>query len=405
MSDLPSGWEWVNTGSIAHVQGGIQKQPKRRPVANRFPFLRVANVPRGRLDLNEVHEIELFDGEIDRYRLQPGDLLVVEGNGSPDQIGRAALWHGEIQDCVHQNHLIRVRPTSAILPEYLAYYWNAPRTTEYLRSVASSTSGLYVLTASKVRSVRIPLPSVVEQERIVGAIEEQFSRLDGGMTALAAARRRLQRLRDHAITALIAGTGVKRPLGEVADIRLGRQRSPKDHIGPDMVPYLRAANVTWNGLDLTDLKEMNFTSSEVATYRLRRGDVLVSEASGSASEVGKPALWDENIPVCCFQNTLLRVRSEVMLPEYLYYIILALARSGTFARASKGVGIHHLSKSGLANIAVEVPPIDHQAALVKQIVEQQQHCADLEAAISLGFRRAGSLRSAILSAAFSGKLT
>jgi type I restriction enzyme S subunit len=95
MSDLPSGWEWIDAGSITQVQGGIQKQPKRRPVANSFPFLRVANVLRGRLDLGDVHEIELFDGEIERYRLQPGDLLVVEGNGSPDQIGRAAQWHGE----------------------------------------------------------------------------------------------------------------------------------------------------------------------------------------------------------------------------------------------------------------------------------------------------------------------
>src|SRR5579863_8682809 len=111
MSDLPEGWEWVETGSIAEVQGGIQKQPKRKPVANMYPFLRVANVPRGRLDLSDVHKVELFDGEIERYRLRLGDLLVVEGNGSLEQIGRAAQWGGEIEDCVHQNHLIRVRPS------------------------------------------------------------------------------------------------------------------------------------------------------------------------------------------------------------------------------------------------------------------------------------------------------
>jgi type I restriction enzyme, S subunit len=180
MSDLPEGWEWVTAGSVAEVQGGIQKQPKRRPIANRYPFLRVANVPRGRLDLSDIHEVELFNGEIERYRLQSGDLLVVEGNGSPDQIGRAAQWLGEIENCVHQNHLIRVRPTAAIDPRYLSYYWNASQTTNYLRSVASSTSGLYVLTASKVRSVRIPLPPLGEQLRIVAAIEEQFSRLDAG---------------------------------------------------------------------------------------------------------------------------------------------------------------------------------------------------------------------------------
>jgi type I restriction enzyme S subunit len=68
--------------SVATVQGGIQKQPRRRPILNKYPFLRVANVARGRLDLGEIHEVELFDGELARYHLEVGDLLVVEGNGA-----------------------------------------------------------------------------------------------------------------------------------------------------------------------------------------------------------------------------------------------------------------------------------------------------------------------------------
>jgi len=58
-----------------------------------------------------------------------------------------------------------------------------------------------------------------------------------------------------------------------------------------MRPYLRAANVTWDGLALDDVKEMHFTAAEAETFRLRLGDILLSEASGSASEVGKPAMW------------------------------------------------------------------------------------------------------------------
>jgi type I restriction enzyme, S subunit len=135
----------ASVGEVAEVQGGIQKQPKRKPLKNKYPFLRVANVPRGNLDLDEIHEIELFDGELDRYRLCVGDLLVVEGNGSPEQIGRAAIWHDEIADCVHQNHLIRVRPGPKLDPQYLELVWNSPATAEHLRSVASSTSGLHTL--------------------------------------------------------------------------------------------------------------------------------------------------------------------------------------------------------------------------------------------------------------------
>ena len=84
--------ERVPLGDLAEVRGGIQKQPKRKPTSNPHSFLRVANVKRNRLELDDVHEIELFDGEIDRFRLAEGDLLVVEGNGSQEQIGRSALW-------------------------------------------------------------------------------------------------------------------------------------------------------------------------------------------------------------------------------------------------------------------------------------------------------------------------
>ena len=61
----------------------------------------VANVQRGHLNLEEIEEFELFSGELDRYRLEPGDLLVVEGNGSESEIGRCARWSGEIDECVH----------------------------------------------------------------------------------------------------------------------------------------------------------------------------------------------------------------------------------------------------------------------------------------------------------------
>jgi len=84
------------TADVADITGGLQKQPKRNPTGQTdgLPFLRVANVGRRTLDLTDVHRILVTDAERDRVTLRPGDLLVVEGNGSPDQIGRAALWQG-----------------------------------------------------------------------------------------------------------------------------------------------------------------------------------------------------------------------------------------------------------------------------------------------------------------------
>jgi len=149
-------------------------------------------------------------------------------------------------------------------------------------------------------------------------------------------------------------------LGDVAEVRLGRQRSPKNHSGTHMRPYMRAANVGWDGLRLDDVKSMNFTDAEMATYQLAPGDLLLSEASGSAREVGKPAIWNGEIEGCGFQNTLLRVRSKGPDPRYLLHCFRHQAASGGFARRSRGVGIFHLGRKALAETPLPLPPLEEQ---------------------------------------------
>ena len=220
---LPSHWSRTTIGEVAEVRGGIQKQPKRRPNKNPAPFLRVANVLRGELLLDEIHQIELFDGEIERYRLQAGDLLVVEGNGSPQQIGRAASWVDEIADCVHQNHLIRVRPGPSLDPGYLALYWNAPHTASVLRDVASSTSGLYTLSTAKVKSIPIPLAPLPEQRRIAEEVDQQLEKHSRLEQSIRHALDRLRAARRSVLAVAFSGQLVPQdPTDEPASVLLER---------------------------------------------------------------------------------------------------------------------------------------------------------------------------------------
>ncbi|MGB0876600.1 MAG: restriction endonuclease subunit S [Mycobacterium sp.] len=153
-------------------------------------------------------------------------------------------------------------------------------------------------------------------------------------------------------------------LSEIAEVRLGRQRSPKNHSGPNNRKYLRAANIGWSGLKLDDVKIMNFTDSEMAIYRLQAGDLLLNEASGSPSEVGKPAIWMGEIEDCAFQNTLLRVRPGTKVdPRYLLQYLRQQASSAAFARGSRGVGIHHLGREALAKWPVPLPPLSEQCRI------------------------------------------
>jgi type I restriction enzyme, S subunit len=149
-----------------------------------------------------------------------------------------------------------------------------------------------------------------------------------------------------------------------------------------MRPYVRAANVGWDGLKLDDVKMMNFTDGEMATYELKKGDLLLGEASGSASEVGKPALWSSEIDGCAFQNTLLRVRADGQEPRYLLHYFKHVAAAGEFAKRSRGVGIIHLGREALASWIVPLPPIEEQRRIAMILDKADELRAKRRAALA-----------------------
>ena len=107
---LPAGWCWTTLEEIAEIEGGITKDQKRRMTSStrEVPYLRVANVQRGFLNLTEMKTILADEREIENLRLMKGDVLFTEG-GDRDKLGRGWIWNGEIKDCIHQNHIFRAR--------------------------------------------------------------------------------------------------------------------------------------------------------------------------------------------------------------------------------------------------------------------------------------------------------
>ncbi len=172
---LPMGWRWTTVGEIGEISGGLTKNSKRDALKMKMPYLRVANVYANELQLDDVSEIGVEEKEIKRALLQDGDLLVVEGNGSPDQIGRVAIWNGSISPCLHQNHIIKVRFEPKEVAEYVLYWLLSESGREQITKVASSTSGLYTLSLSKVSNLPVPLPPLDEQRRIVAEVERRLS--------------------------------------------------------------------------------------------------------------------------------------------------------------------------------------------------------------------------------------
>ena len=175
---LPAGWKWIRIQSIARITGGLTKNPQRAKYSLKMPYLRVANVYAGKLLLDEIKYIGVSGEEVDKLRLSKGDLLIVEGNGSVEQIGRVAIWEGQISPCVHQNHIIKIRLAEIVDSKYVLYWLLSPDGRAYIKRVASSTSGLYTLSISKVSALPIPYASQVERYQIVEAIEQNLSVLE-----------------------------------------------------------------------------------------------------------------------------------------------------------------------------------------------------------------------------------
>lgn len=163
---------WPKIQDLCEIRGGLQKTPKRAPKDNPRPYLRVANVQRGYLALQDVAYFEVSDPELERYRLLPGDVLIIEGNGSPDLVGRTAIFRGEIEDCVHQNHVIRLRPnTPHVLPEFLSAYLTSTSGREIIRELSHTSSGLLNLSVGKIRTIPVPPLPISEQRRIVAYLD------------------------------------------------------------------------------------------------------------------------------------------------------------------------------------------------------------------------------------------
>lgn len=191
---------------------------------------------------------------------------------------------------------------------------------------------------------------------------------------------------------------------QLGDVQLGRQRSPDKMKGISPTRYIRAANITEAGIDFEDVLEMDFSQQERLVFALNAGDVLLTEASGSAEHVGRPAIWPSVDGLYCFQNTVLRFKPDGVTSEFAYYSYLAMQKLGTFSKLSGGVGINHLSAGKFSRMPVALPPQDEQAQIVKGLVAQLEAIDEQGLAIEASLQQSTAQRQNILRAAFAGEL-
>ncbi|BAY87976.1 restriction modification system DNA specificity subunit (plasmid) [Calothrix parasitica NIES-267] len=192
---------------------------------------------------------------------------------------------------------------------------------------------------------------------------------------------------------------------EVGKVQLGRQRSPKNHSGSYMRPYLRAANVFEDRIDTSDVLEMNFDPREYEIFKLKSGDILLNEGQ-SKELVGRPAIYGGEVPGSCFQNTLVRFQVyQGLLTEYALVVFRGYMHNGRFQQIAQWTtNIAHLGAGRFAELEFPLPPEAEQIEIINRIKKQFEIIGRFEAIYKTIVKRSDQLNQSILAKAFRGEL-
>ena len=191
---------------LAEITGGITKGRKLENSETIFlPYLRVANVQNGYLDLTEVKQIELKKSKVRQYLLSFGDVLYTEG-GDRDKLGRGTIWRNEIENCVHQNHVFKARIDSEkALPLYVAYWSMTTPVRNYFYAKGKQSVNLASINKTVLSALPIPLAPIEQQKRIVTEIEDKLSVCDSIEKILDTALQQAETLRQSILKKAFEG--------------------------------------------------------------------------------------------------------------------------------------------------------------------------------------------------------
>jgi len=319
-------------------------------------FLRITDIQDDRVDWATVPLCNCEKEDLDKYALAEGDIVFARTGATT---GKSFLIRSCPPGAVFASYLIRVRPSVKVDSGYLARFFQTPN---YWHQIDKSSTGTAQagVNASNLKKLAVPLPSIAEQRRIAAILDRADAVRRKRQKAIALTE---ELLRSAFLE--MFGDPVANPkhwevveLGTVTESKLGKMLWKEASTGLNPVPYLGNSHVRWRSFNLSDLPEMDFSESELEKLDLRNGDLLVCEGG----EVGRCAIWRNQIQRISFQKALHRVRCNVskVLPEYLQEYFFLMAKQGGLNSSTSVATIAHLTGVKLKQLPLPLPPIDMQ---------------------------------------------
>ena len=348
----------------------------------------------------------LIDGSQTKYaqlfRTESGDIIV---NKIWARNGSVAVVPEALAGCFGSGEF----PMFAPKPNQLESRWmhwltKTPTFWSQCDEKSQGTSGQNRIKPEQFLRIEIPLPPLADQRRIVARIEELAAQSNEARTIRQQTIEKSKALhfavRDQVFCELCSKY-LRVRLDSVAVCRLGKMLDQRFKTGVDSTPYLRNANIQWGSLDLMNVYQMDFTDKERGELMLRAGDILVCEGG----DIGKAAIWNDEIPNCCYQKALHRIRcSEQILPHFMLQHLFWAANQGHWAELKTQTTIPHLTGVKLKSYPVVVPPLPEQRRIVAELDALQSEVNALKRLQADTAAELDTLLPTVLDRAFKGEL-
>jgi type I restriction enzyme, S subunit len=382
MNDEPSGWRSVPLREAGTwLSGGTPATDDPRYWDGDIPWISAASLKDFHISRSDRCITELGSHAGTRL-VPPGTVLFVVRGMSLKTEFRVGITERQVafgQDCK------AILPAPSIGGKFLALALNA-RSQHVLAMVDEAGHGTGRLPTDLISKLEIGIPKLAEQRQITEILDS----VDEQATASERCAKKLEQI-EWAILSDLIGNGIRSASSGTADwywgivrdtgtVQLGRQRSPEHESGRFMAPYLRVANVHDGYIDYSDVLTMNFSPAERQIYDLRPGDILLNEGQ-SLELVGRCAIYD-GLDDIYFQNTLIRYRSDVLLPEFARAIFKYWLETGEFTKiAKRTTSVAHLGASRFAQMPIPITSREEQLRIVNTLTAASHRVAQEQTTI------------------------
>ena len=389
LGDVPEHWKIMKARNLGVFNGSTvdKKIDEEQDKVRLVNFLDVFNNPRFEITEKKFMVVTAKEEQIKKFKVNIGDVVFTPSSEVTEDIGRSAVIKYEANDLVHSYHIIRLKFNSIFDINFKKYLFNNYFVLKYFSKVCSGSTRK-ILTRQNFNNIPLVIPSLPEQTAIANFLDYKTAKIDRFISK----KKQLIKLLNEQKAGIINNAVTKglnpkvkmKPSGiewlgdipahwEVKKLKyigvsvLGKMLCNEDKGNYSKKPYLKSKNIQWLNVDTNDVEEMWFSAKELNQYRLKKGDLVLSEGG----EVGKTCIWNEEIEECYIQNSAHKITFNFdNIADFFLYLFFLYGKKGAFDAITNKVSIGHLTKDKLINLKCVSPPKDEQISIVSHIEKE-----------------------------------